>query len=413
MASEMNVADIIDPLIPPYRFERVQNRLYRGGYPKPRNFRFLRRQRLKTLVSLIPSDRDTQLSDYCRDENIDRICIPVDSPNENVTLTDEIVSQCLELMTDPSRAPLYIHCLDGSNVTGVVVMCLRKLQLWRVSSLQNEYLRFEQDGEIIPEESEFVETYTGKGLVLPNPTVPWLWPGRSCDDDKLPFKNGVHPVVPQTRIRARGSEICKAEPMCSLSRSATEPSLSECTSGSRNQHAESDTWSSSQLIGSEQQGAELDVLRMCHEQGSKDPEPRPELGALHVSISTSVLPELMPTHAERQTGDRKSRPQSEIHNVLEPVLAALADENALGKRMGALAEHDELSVASTIGHDPTEQAVPRGSDDTSSQTGDALLKLSDATDMPALATDGLRSGEIREIALSMLVQALAIEGLGM
>ncbi|KAJ1858765.1 protein-tyrosine-phosphatase [Coemansia sp. RSA 1822] len=412
-ASEMNVADIIDPLIPPYRFERVQNRLYRGGYPKPRNFRFLRRQRLKTLVSLIPSDRDTQLSDYCRDENIDRICIPVDSPNENVTLTDEIVSQCLELMTDPSRAPLYIHCLDGSNVTGVVVMCLRKLQLWRVSSLQNEYLRFEQDGEIIPEESEFVETYTGKGLVLPNPTVPWLWPGRSCDDDKLPFKNGVHPVVPQTRIRARGSEICKAEPMCSLSRSATEPSLSECTSGSRNQHAESDTWSSSQLIGSEQQGAELDVLRMCHEQGSKDPEPRPELGALHVSISTSVLPELMPTHADRQTGDRKSRPQSEIHNVLEPVLAALADENALGKRMGALAEHDELSVASTIGHDPTEQAMPRGSDDTSSQTGDALLKLSDATDMPALATDGLRSGEIREIALSTLVQALGIEGLGM
>ncbi|KAJ2426935.1 hypothetical protein GGF47_001977 [Coemansia sp. RSA 2524] len=80
--------------------------------------------------------------------------------------------------------------------------------------------------------------------------------------------------------------------------------------------------------------------------------------------------------------------------------------------MGALAEHDELSVASTIGHDSTEQTVPRGSDDTSSQTGDALLKLSDA-DMSALAPDGLRSGEIREIALSILVQALAIEGLGM
>ncbi|KAJ2717945.1 protein-tyrosine-phosphatase [Coemansia sp. D1744] len=409
---EMNVADIIDPLIPPYRFERVQNRLYRGGYPKPRNFRFLRRQRLKTLVSLIPSDRDTHLSDYCRDENIDRICIPVDSPNENVTLTDDIVSQCLELMTDPRRAPLYIHCLDGSNVTGVVVMCLRKLQLWRVSSLQNEYLRFEQDGEIIPEESEFVETYTGKGLLLHNPAVSWLWPGRSCDDDKLPFKNGVHPVVPHTRTRVRMSDIFKAEPMCALSRSATEPSLSECASGSRNQPTESDTWSSNQPLGSEHQGVEIDVRRTCHEQGSKDPEVRPELDALHVSISTSVLPELMPAHADRQAGDRKSRPQSEIHDVLEPVLAALADESAIGKRMGALAEHDELSVASTIGHDSTEQTMPRGSDDTSSQTGDALLKLSDA-DMSALAPDGLRSGEIREIALSILVQALAIEGLGM
>ncbi|KAI8321957.1 protein-tyrosine phosphatase, partial [Martensiomyces pterosporus] len=169
--------DIIDPLIPPYRFERVQNHLYRGGYPKQRNFRFLRRQRLKTILSLIPGDRDNALSEFCEAEGITRITVAVESPNENVTVTDSIVSQCLALVADPARAPLYIHCLDGSNVTGVVIMCLRKLQLWRVASYQNEYLRFEQDGEIIPEESEFVETYTGKGLVLPNPYAQWLWPG--------------------------------------------------------------------------------------------------------------------------------------------------------------------------------------------------------------------------------------------
>ncbi|KAJ1962719.1 protein-tyrosine-phosphatase [Dipsacomyces acuminosporus] len=226
--------DIIDPLIPPYRFERAQNYLYRGGYPKPRNFRFLRRQRLKTILSLIPGDRDHALSKFCESEGIARIIIHVDSPNENVTVTDTIVSQCLELVTDPARAPLYIHCLDGSNVTGVVIMCLRKLQLWRVASYQNEYLRYEQDGEIIPEESEFVESYTGKGLVLPNPYVQWLWPrlpmpaasASSSGDSSLPFQNGIHPVMRHVKLKQRmPTDICLAEPLASFGKSATLPAL--------------------------------------------------------------------------------------------------------------------------------------------------------------------------------------------
>ncbi|ORX73113.1 protein-tyrosine phosphatase, partial [Linderina pennispora] len=146
-------------LIPPYRFGRVQPELFRGGYPKKRNFRFLRRQQLKTILSLVPSHPDPHLDEFCQAENITRVVIPVASPNENVTVTDDVVSECLALMTDPSKLPMYVHCLDGSNVTGVVIMCLRKLQLWRVASYQNEYLRFEQDGEIISEESEFVEAF--------------------------------------------------------------------------------------------------------------------------------------------------------------------------------------------------------------------------------------------------------------
>ncbi|KAJ2889877.1 protein-tyrosine-phosphatase, partial [Coemansia aciculifera] len=218
------MADIIDPLMPPYRFERVQPQLYRGGYPKPRNFRFLRRQRLKTIVSLIPDDRDNMLTDFCHSEGIRRIVISVESPNDNVTVTDAIVSRCLELVTNPDTMPLYLHCLDGSNVTGVVIMCLRKLQLWRVASLQSEYLRFEQDGEIIPEESEFVEAYSGRGLVLPNPYVEWLWPGRvAADASALPFKNNVHPVVPHTRLKQRMStDICQPDPRLVQSRSTTD-----------------------------------------------------------------------------------------------------------------------------------------------------------------------------------------------
>ncbi|KAJ1944474.1 protein-tyrosine-phosphatase [Linderina macrospora] len=218
--------DIIDPLIPPYRFGLVQPQLFRGGYPKKRNFRFLQRQQLKTILSLVPSHPDPHLEEFCETENIARITIPVASPNENVTVTDDIISQCLTLMTDPSKLPMYVHCLDGSNVTGVVLMCLRKLQLWRVASYQNEYLRFEQDGEIISEESEFVEAYTGKHLKLPNPYVSWLWPMARAPTDinALPFKDSVHPVMRHVTLAHRMStDICQAEPLISLSRSVTDP----------------------------------------------------------------------------------------------------------------------------------------------------------------------------------------------
>ncbi len=44
---------------------------------------------------------------------------------------------------EPSNLPLFIHCLDGANVTGVVVMCLRKLQNWNLSATFTEFTRLD------------------------------------------------------------------------------------------------------------------------------------------------------------------------------------------------------------------------------------------------------------------------------
>lgn len=38
-------------LIPPFRFTIVEENLFRGGYPKPRNIRFLKRYSALTLTS--------------------------------------------------------------------------------------------------------------------------------------------------------------------------------------------------------------------------------------------------------------------------------------------------------------------------------------------------------------------------
>ncbi|KAJ7538145.1 hypothetical protein O6H91_11G035900 [Diphasiastrum complanatum] len=95
---------------------------------------------------------------------------------EVVTLTNAKVIQILELIICPENLPLYLHCLDGARVTGLVVMCFRKLQCWNLSTSTAEFCRFQREGEISREESQFVETFRGDfnvPAVIPN----WLWQG--------------------------------------------------------------------------------------------------------------------------------------------------------------------------------------------------------------------------------------------
>ncbi|KAJ2820071.1 protein-tyrosine-phosphatase [Coemansia sp. 'formosensis'] len=448
------MSDIIDPLMPPYRFERVQPQLYRGGYPKPRNFRFLRRQRLKTIISLIPDDRDNLLAEFCHEEGIHRIVIPVDSPNENVTVTESIVSRCLELVTNPDTMPLYLHCLDGSNVTGVVIMCLRKLQLWRVASIQSEYLRFEQDGEIIPEESEFVETYSGRGLVLPNPYAEWLWPGRVAalggkyDVNVLPFKNCVHPVVPHTRLRQRMStDICQADPQPVQSRSATDLASRESSEAGRAIHAAeaTDRPSSEGQFALQQQPvhvsapsgsqstrtnetspslAMIDNRVTQYSLSQKRSQGKAEVGvdeeksqvtdqlSLHTSLSTGALPDMsQSTHQHRQ---KPRTPMSDAHEMLEPVLAALA-----GEAMKVAAElnpsHDsgKTTKASTRSNTKPPVGIRSGEDD-GSEHHRAADEIKGVSSRNSGISAGVSEGVVvKELSLSLLVQALAIEGLGM
>ncbi|KAJ1734340.1 protein-tyrosine-phosphatase [Coemansia biformis] len=379
------MSDIIDPLIPPHRFERVQNQVYRGGYPKHRNFRFLRRLGLKTIVSLIPGDQDSALAEFCAREGIERVCMQVESPNENVTLKDQVVSRCLGLMTDPHKLPLYVHCLDGSNVTGVVVMCLRKLQLWRVASLQNEYLRFEQDGEIIPEESEFVEMYAGAGLVLPNPYADYLWPGRPPADG-LPFQGGTHPVVPLARLRPRAAA---AEPPVAPKRAATDPSTHDSASRAA-------PGSSPAQAPCRAQPPEA-APGMPSDQGvsaSGQPTSR---------VQASQMRDAGAHDDGRPAGSDRQREETDV-GWEAPVLRTTASATALP----AAAE-------------PSDAAAPPEPLGASAQGSGRQPAAGSRAPGPAGGADSpgrqdrteVAINDIEEVALSVVIQALAIEGLGM
>ncbi|KYR02976.1 hypothetical protein DLAC_00460 [Tieghemostelium lacteum] len=172
----MNQTKSNEPLIPPFRFAIVEEGLFRGSYPTDRNFRFLKRMKLKTIISLTPKPPTKSFYTFCERYGTSTKHFSVSKFKDDVTLSASQVVQLLEIMIDPSNFPIYIHCLDGANVTGTVFMCLRKLQNWNLSTIFTEFTRFTRGGTIASAEAEFVETF--KAEIDVSPKIPqWLWQG--------------------------------------------------------------------------------------------------------------------------------------------------------------------------------------------------------------------------------------------
>lgn len=51
-------------LYPPLRFGRITPKIYRGAYPTLKNFRFLRRLTLKTIISFVPETPTEDLRSF-------------------------------------------------------------------------------------------------------------------------------------------------------------------------------------------------------------------------------------------------------------------------------------------------------------------------------------------------------------
>lgn len=135
---------------------------------------------------------------------------------DEVTLTNDKVIAILEIIINPENLPLFLHCVDGSHVSGLVVcvvpllicslsaasqsclkklercysllhsshmyvgqvMCFRKLQSWTLSTSTAEFCKFQREGKISREESQFVEDFHGE-IEVP-PVIPsWLWQASS------------------------------------------------------------------------------------------------------------------------------------------------------------------------------------------------------------------------------------------
>lgn len=116
-------------------------------------------------------------------------------------------------MIDPENHPLYLHCLDGADVTGLVVACLRKLQLWSTSSAMGEFSRYLHASVVAAEEFEFVENFKNFEITIPRTIPTWLWGGqvsfRKHPCLRLKFLNPEMMTEEEREIRERKEKMEK------------------------------------------------------------------------------------------------------------------------------------------------------------------------------------------------------------
>ncbi|KAI7867730.1 tyrosine phosphatase family-domain-containing protein [Spinellus fusiger] len=149
-------------LIPPFRYSLVEENVFRGGYPKPRNIRFLKRD-----------------ADIFESQGIQVVHLTVDKMKEDtIPLGYNKTLMALQIIIDPSNHPLYLHCLDGADVTGLIVACLRKLQMWSMSSVLSEFSRHLHTNVVASEEYEFIDNFKNFEVTIPSSLPSWLWNGH-------------------------------------------------------------------------------------------------------------------------------------------------------------------------------------------------------------------------------------------
>ena len=172
----------LPPLVPPLRYCLVEEGLYRGAYPSLVNLRFLTRLGLRSMVSLLPEPPAAHLLQWCEEHGVRNHFECVAPFKEEVTLSNERAAELLQLLVLPERQPVYVHCLDGVGVTGMIIMCLRKLLRWAPSSIVAEYARYSRDGWDVPSPPPphilaFLHAWKPDFEFLPRhlPTDPPLW----------------------------------------------------------------------------------------------------------------------------------------------------------------------------------------------------------------------------------------------
>jgi tyrosine-protein phosphatase OCA6 len=215
------------PLIPPFRYTIVEDGVIRGAHPTLKNYRFMRRLRLGTIVSLMPEELSSDIVQFCEAEKISLIYRRVEKYDDNrpLPMSAQLVGSVLSILIDTAMHPVFIHCRDGGHNTGLVVMCLRRLQLWTTQAIIDEHRRYTKGNESTYQELQFVEAFSGP-VAIPARVPGWLWGGVCIR---------AHPSI-QILL---DKHVVEAQPEESVKSKAVSPKLSGSAPADRGTNARS------------------------------------------------------------------------------------------------------------------------------------------------------------------------------
>ena len=149
-----------DLLVPPVNFSLVAKGIYRGSYPNQQNFSFLKHLELKSILFLCPEDYSEANKKFLNENKIDLLSVPMEGNKEPFKIIPkQQMSQALTHLANQRNHPIYVHCNKGKHRTGCVIGCFRKLQLWTLTSIFEEYRRF-TGAKARQLDEQYIELYT-------------------------------------------------------------------------------------------------------------------------------------------------------------------------------------------------------------------------------------------------------------
>jgi tyrosine-protein phosphatase SIW14 len=104
-------------------FHQVNEKLFRGGQPKPGSIELLNRLGIKTVVNLRDDDdREAQEKFDVEQAGLRYFNIPLGRLGRP---DDKDIEQVLSIINNPDNQPVFVHCAHGADRTGVVIAVYR------------------------------------------------------------------------------------------------------------------------------------------------------------------------------------------------------------------------------------------------------------------------------------------------
>jgi len=127
-------------LVPPLNFAQVTPGIYRSGSVASRNFPFLERLQLRTVLHVHPNPPLALTAAWCAERGIRLLHVPL-VQDEWKAVPSEQIAPALRTLLEPANLPALVHCTKGKHRTGVLMGCLRKAGRWSLTSIFDEYRR--------------------------------------------------------------------------------------------------------------------------------------------------------------------------------------------------------------------------------------------------------------------------------
>ena len=136
-------------------FGRVNSNYYRGAQPANGDYADLAVLGIKTLINLTSDDAMADEEESARRAGMSYVQIPMTT---HVDPTAAQLVQFLRIVTDPSKQPVYVHCVGGRHRTGVMTAIYRMTQDgWSTADAFKEMKQYKFGADFLHREfKEFV-----------------------------------------------------------------------------------------------------------------------------------------------------------------------------------------------------------------------------------------------------------------